>query len=51
MSYAEHLKVVKGSNIKARKNFMREYHLTEEDWYNMWITGLARDIEIANTPQ
>jgi hypothetical protein len=46
-AFAEHLKLAKGSVIKARRTYVRERRWSDEDWFRAWQAGLASEVESA----
>lgn len=48
-TFYAHLKLAKGSGIKARREYMRErrWRETGEEWYEAWRSGLAQEVEQA----
>jgi hypothetical protein len=49
MTFQEHVRLAKGSLIKARKTYMRERRWGEEEWYSAWYQGLGTEVEIVAT--
>lgn len=47
MTFAECLKIAKGSPINARRAYVKARRWRGLEWYEQWPRGLADEVEIA----
>jgi hypothetical protein len=47
MTFAEHLKLARGSLTKARREYIRERRWFADEWYEAWPRGLGDEVESA----
>lgn len=46
-TFEEHLRLAKGSMLKARREFIRERGWRRDEWYEEWSRGLGDVVENA----